>query len=309
MKGKENKIVNYPVLSNIIRFLKSIKLPKMEGLSVFDLFKIYYVGIINGALTTRASSIAFNFFMAIFPFLLFIIILIPYIPISSFQSDFLEVLNNTLPPNTSDFFNKNIFENINNQTRGGLLSSVFLVSMLLMANGVSAVFSGFQNSYHKQINRNFFNQYLYAFGVSVILVFVLIITIIGLGFLEIYVFHPIYEKFNFSSDSCELTLLNSIKFIFFISMVFLSIAILYFFGTKNNKTNFFSVGALMTTLLIIINSYLFGIYIENFPSYNQLYGSIGALLILLFYSWLNSIILLLGFELNVSLSRLRESCI
>tara|TARA_B100001564_G_scaffold130828_1_gene109437 strand:+ start:6882 stop:7811 length:930 start_codon:yes stop_codon:yes gene_type:complete len=309
LKGKENKIVNYPVLSNIIRFLKSIKLPKMGGLSVFDLFKIYYVGIINGALTTRASSIAFNFFMAIFPFLLFIIILIPYIPISSFQSDFLEVLNNTLPPNTSDFFNKNIFENINNQTRGGLLSSVFLVSMLLMANGVSAVFSGFQNSYHKQINRNFFNQYLYAFGVSVILVFVLIITIIGLGFLEIYVFHPIYEKFNFSNDSYDLTLLNSIKFIFFISMVYLSIAILYFFGTKNNKTNFFSVGALMTTLLIIINSYLFGIYIENFPSYNQLYGSIGALLILLFYSWLNSIILLLGFELNVSLSRLRESCI
>lgn len=308
MKGKENKIVNYAVLSNIISFLKSIKLPKMEGLSVFDLFKIYYVGIINGALTTRASSIAFNFFMAIFPFLLFIIILIPYIPISSFQSDFLEVLNNTLPPNTSDFFNKNIFENINNQTRGGLLSSVFLVSMLLMANGVSAVFSGFQNSYHKQINRNFFNQYLYAFGVSVILVFVLIITIIGLGFLEIYVFHPIYDKFNFSNDSYDLTLLNSIKFIFFISMVYLSIAILYFFGTKNNKTNFFSVGALMTTLLIIINSYLFGIYIENFPSYNQLYGSIGALLILLFYSWLNSIILLLGFELNVSLNRLQESC-
>ena len=308
MKEKENKIVNYPVLSNIIRFLKSIKLPRMEGLSVFDLFKIYYVGIINGALTTRASSIAFNFFMAIFPFLLFIIILIPYIPISSFQTDFLEVLNNTLPPNTSDFFNKNIFENINNQTRGGLLSSVFLVSMLLMANGVSAVFSGFQNSYHKQINRNFFNQYLYAFGVSVILVFVLIITIIGLGFLEIYVFHPIYDKFNFSNDSYDLTLLNSIKFIFFISMVYLSIAILYFFGTKNNKTNFFSVGALMTTLLIIINSYLFGIYIENFPSYNQLYGSIGALLILLFYSWLNSIILLLGFELNVSLNRLQESC-
>ena len=146
MKGKENKIVNYAVLSNIISFLKSIKLPKMEGLSVFDLFKIYYVGIINGALTTRASSIAFNFFMAIFPFLLFIIILIPYIPISSFQSDFLEVLNNTLPPNTSDFFNKNIFENINNQTRGGLLSSVFLVSMLLMANGVSAVFSGFHRT-------------------------------------------------------------------------------------------------------------------------------------------------------------------
>ena len=92
-------------------------------------------------------------------------------------------------------------------------------------------------------------------------------------------------------------------------MIYLVIAVLYFFGTKDGKlSRFFSVGALLTTLLILLNSSLFGMYIENFSTYNQLYGSIGALLILLFYLWLNAIILLLGFELNASLQRLKKSC-
>ena len=85
-------------------------------------------------------------------------------------------------------------------------------------------------------------------------------------------------------------------------------ATLYYFGTKEGrKSRFFSIGALFTTLLIILISYLFGIYIVKFSKYNELYGSIGALLILLFYLWLNSNIILLGYELNASLNRLKKS--
>ena len=74
------------------------------------------------------------------------------------------------------------------------------------------------------------------------------------------------------------------------------------------QSSFFSAGALFTTLLIILNSYLFGLYIENFSTYNELYGSIGALLILLFYFWLNANIILLGHELNSSLQLLKKKC-
>ena len=305
----ENQLNKIPVIKWVVRFLKSIQLPGLKGLSLYDLSEMYVLGIINGALSIRASAVAFSFFMAIFPFLLFIIILMPYIPIESFQSDFLSLLEASLPPNTSDFFNQNIFEKINKKPTG-LLSSVFIVSMLLMSNGVNAVFSGFENSYHQKLNRNFINQYLYAFGVSIILVLILISTIIGFGFLEIYVLHPIYKSLNLGDATSELEwLLRALKFLFFVMMIYLVIAVLYFFGTKDGKlSRFFSVGALLTTLLILLNSSLFGIYIENFSTYNQLYGSIGALLILLFYLWLNAIILLLGFELNASLQRLKKSC-
>ncbi|MGB2315421.1 MAG: YihY/virulence factor BrkB family protein [Flavobacteriaceae bacterium] len=308
-KSIEQKIEKIPVLRWILRILKSIKLPGLEGLSLYDLLEMYVLGIIHGALTIRASAVAFSFFMAIFPFLLFIIILIPYIPFEGFQSDFLNFMDASLPPNTSDFFNQNIFENINKNRGGGLISSVFFISMFLMSNGVNAVFSGFENSYHQQLNRSFINQYLYAFGVSIILVIILIITIIGIGFSEIYLIYPLYDSLNIEDASTELFWLDASKFLFFVIMIYLIIAVLYFFGTKEGKqSRFFSVGALFTTLLVLLNSYLFGYYIENFSNYNQLYGSIGALLILLFYLWLNAIILLLGYELNASLQRLKQKC-
>ena len=305
----DNKLNKIPLVKWVVRLFKSIQLPGLEGLSLYDLFEMYILGIINGALSIRASAVAYSFFMAIFPFLLFIIILIPYIPIESFQYEFLNFLDASLPPNTSDFFNQNIFENINKNSSVGLLSSVFIVSMLLMSNGVNAVFSSFENSYHQKLNRNFINQYLHAFGVSIILVLILILTLVGVGFLEIYIVHPIYKSLNMTDTVSELEWINTLKFLFFILMIYLGTAVLYFFGTKDGRlSRFFSIGALLTTFLVLLNSYLFGIYIENFSTYNQLYGSIGALLILLFYFWLNAIILLLGFELNASLQRLKYSC-
>lgn len=90
-------------------------------------------------------------------------------------------------------------------------------------------------------------------------------------------------------------------------MLYIATATLYYFGTKEGRhSKFFSIGALFTTLLIILTSYLFGIYIENFSQYNKLYGSIGALLILLFYLWLNANILLLGYELNATIRLLKR---
>ena len=308
-KSVKNIFEKFPLLRWIINFIKSIKLPGLTGLSLYDLLEMYILGIIHGALTIRASAIAFSFFMAIFPFLLFILILIPYIPIDGFQNDFLRVLNTTLPPTTSDFFNKNIFDNINNQSTGGLLSSVFIVSMFLMANGVNAIFSGFQNSYHQQLNRNFINQYIYAIGVSLLLVLILILTIAGLGFIEIYVVHPIYENLDFLDSSSELLWLNILKFLFFSLMIYIGISVLYFFGnSKLERSSFYSIGALLTMILVILNSFLFSVYIDNFSSYNQLYGSIGALVVLMFYLWLNAIILILGFELNTSLQKLKDLC-
>lgn len=306
---KKNKIDKIPLLNWLTKFLKQIKLPGFEGLSVFDLLEMYVIGIFKGALTTRASAIAFSFFTAIFPFLLFVIILIPYLPFDNFKVNFLNFLNSFLPPHTSDFFNHNIFENIDKTHTSGLLSTVFLVSMFLMANGVNAVFSAFENAYHQQLNRNFIKQYMHAFGVAIILVVLLILTVIGFGYAQLYLIHPILERFTADDTMQELLWITRAKYFFFILMTYISMATLYYFGTKDGKlSSFFSVGALFTTFLILLSSYLFGLYIENFSTYNELYGSIGALLILLFYFWLNANIILLGHELNATLQLLKKKC-
>jgi len=308
-KPIEDKLSKIPVINVLVNFLKQIKLPGFEGLSIYDLFELYILGIVKGALTTRASAIAFSFFTAIFPFLLFVIILIPYVPIANFQTEFLDFLNSFLPPQTSDFFFSNIFENISGSGGAGLISSVFLLSMLLMANGVNAVFSGFESSYHKQLTRNPFQQYMYALGIALILAVLLMLTVAVFGYFQIYILSPIYERFSGETlaDDNGLGWIIFAKYMFFVIMVYLATATLYYFGTKEGKqARFFSFGALLTTLLIILTSYLFGIYIDNFSKYNELYGSIGALLILLLYLWLNSNILLLGYELNAALNKLRK---
>ena len=305
----KDNIDKIPIVNWIAKFLKKIKLPGLEGLSLYDLLEMYIIGIFKGALSTRASAIAFSFFTAIFPFLLFIIILIPYIPFESFKVDFLNFLDSILPPQTSDFFNNNIFENINKEHTGGLLSTVFLISMFLMANGVNAVFSAFENSYHQQINRHFFKQYVYALGIAIILVFILILTVVGFGYAQIYLIYPIIETFSAGDVLGELFWITRARYFFFVIMIYVSMATIYYFGTKDGKlSSFFSVGAFFTTLLILLSSYLFGLYIDNFSKYNELYGSIGGLLILLLYFWLNANIVLLGHELNASLQLLKKKC-
>jgi len=302
-KPIEDKLEKIPVVNLLVKVFKGIKLKVLEGLSLYDLLELYTIGIVKGAVSTRASAIAYSFFMALFPFLLFVIIVIPYVPIEGFVTEFLNFLQSFLPPTTTDFFYESIFENIKG---GGLISSVFLVSILLMANGVNAVFSGFENSYHEQLTRNIFKQYVYALGVAIILAFLLILTVAVLGFFNIYVVENIVELAHVENENSGLLLVLS-QYLFFVIMVYVATATLYYFGTKEGKKfKFFSIGALFTTLLIILTSYLFGIYIENFAQYNKLYGSIGALLILMFYFWLNANILLLGFELNVSLAKLRK---
>ncbi len=305
-KPIEDKIAKIPIVNILAALLKKVKLPGMEGLSLYDLLEMYIVGIAQGALSARASAIAFSFFTAIFPFLLFILIVIPYIPVEEFEKDFLLFLESVLPPNTSDFFFENIFENINTK-RGGLISSVFALSIFLMANGVNAVFSGFENSYHKQLTRNVIRQYAFALGVALILAFLLILTVVVLGYFEIYVIENLEDYGYINKDEGNFGVVAA-KYVFFVIMIYLATATLYYFGTKEGRqSKFFSVGALFTTLLIMLTSYLFGLYIENFSQYNELYGSIGALLILLFYLWLNANIILLGFELNASIQQLKRN--
>ena len=292
-------LLSLPIIRHLIQFLKSIPLSK-NAFSLYDLLELYISGLIKGTLTHRASAIAYSFFLAIFPFLLFILNLIPYIPIDHFQVDFWIFIDGLLPPGTHQFFS-DIFFDIAEKRRGSLLSSVFFLSIFLMTNGIMAIFGGFEFSYHIQLTRTYVKQYLYALMVAIILsLLVLFVVITFMGY-EIYL-----EEINFLTDNE--TLLKISKLGFVAVMTYIATSILFYFGTiEGRESKFFSVGSTFTTILFGVTTYLFGIYIENFSQYNQLYGSIGALLIFLLYIWINSNILLLGFELNATLLKLKKN--
>ncbi len=281
--------------------LSYVKIPGLNGFSFLDLLELYFLGLTRGTLTSRAGSISFSFFMALFPFILFVLNLIPFIPkffsIQDFDATLFNFIETILPQDSHTFFQK-IFEDIKSKPRAGLLSSVFLLSIILTANGVNSIFTSFEVSYHVKEFRNIFKQYIYSLGVSVILALLLLIAVISFVSFELLFHRLLPESINFA-----IFLQNLI----FVILAYISITILYYFGTIQGKyTAFFSPGALMTTLLFFFSTYLFGIYIDNFSNYNQLYGSIGALLIFMLFSWINSIILLLGFELNATIRSLSD---
>lgn len=290
--------------ASLERRARKIILPGMDGLSLYDLWVIYSGGIIEGTFSTRASAIAFSFFMAVFPFLLFILNLIPYITIiDDFQIEFLIFMDSLLPPTTSETF-EDIFLDIANNPRGGLLSFAFILSIFLMTNGVNAIFTGFEFSYHTHKNRSIVRQYIIAVGVSIIMALLLLITVIIWVYLTYAVDDLSELGVLFEKTITSQLLIYSVL----VLLIYMAVATLYYFGTKEGRqTSFFSPGALFTTILIMITTFLFGLYIENFSSYNELYGSIGALLVLMVYIWLNSNILLLGFELNASLLKMRKN--
>ncbi len=297
----ENYILKTPVLRWIITIPRNIKLPGFKGLTLYDLLKSYFFGIIEGTFSSRAGSIAFSFFMAIFPFILFLLNLIPYLPIETL--DLVNFIEDVLPKDTASFFMPVILD-ITDNPRGGLLSFVFFLTIFLMANGVSAIFSGFEYSYHVTINRTFFRQYFVALLVSVFLAILLLFTIVIIVYSEKF----IWELNNDEILSNGVFWIEVIRNIIFVFLIYFVVSTLYYFGIKGGKSiRFFSIGSLVTTLLFVLTTYLFGVYITNFSNYNELYGSIGALLILMLYIWINSNLLLLGFELNATLKTLQSS--
>ncbi len=290
------------MFEKLINTGKRIKVLGLEGMSLYDLIYMYIVGIVRGGLTSRAGGISYSFFMAIFPFMLFMLTLIPFIPVEGFQESFMDMIYEAVPSSTYEAVVP-VLNDIANNKYGGLLSFGFLVSIFLMTNGINAVFGGFEYSYHVTEVRTVVKAYLVSLGTSLLMSVLLIATVV------------VTISFKFGLDflmqkgwlSEQFMWLEDVRYLIFIFMIFTTVSLLYYFGTKEGKElSFFSAGAILTTVLYVITFYTFGIYVEKFAKYNELYGSIGTLLIMMLFIWLNSIILLLGFELNASMNKLRH---
>ncbi|KUF47186.1 ribonuclease BN [Myroides marinus] len=292
----EERLDRIPIIRTIVRALKCVRFKVLEGYSLYDLIELYLLGIIKGAFSYRAGSIAFSFFMALFPFALFILNLIPYIPIDNFQVDFMQFIASSVPPNTFDAI-ESILSDIMNNSYRSLLSSGFLLSIFLMTNGVFAIIGGFESSYHITISRNIIRQYLVALVLSVCLAVMLIFSVAFFVILEIVMY-----KFHI-----DFMLIQWSRSIFLLLVVLFTTSVLYKFGAKETKQmSFISIGSVFTTILYILTSYFFGVYVLRFARYNELYGSIGTLLVVMFYLWINCMILLLGFELNLAINKLKS---
>ena len=287
------------MLNFILNIAKKIKPIGFSGLSIYDVTIFFWKGLMEGAITTRASSLAFNFFLAFFPSIIVFLTLIPYIPVNGLQETLMELLNVVLPPSTNEITFQALDDIINN-TRAGLLSIGFLLALYFSTNGINSLIEAFNASYHIRENRPIIQQRILSLGLTLLLSFMLIIAM-GLIIFGKFVVAYLTEYKLITQYAGGLILYG--KWFTILLVLWLGISVLFHLGPSiKSKWKLFTPGSILATLGIIITSIGFNYYINHFSQYNKIYGSIGTLMIILIWMYFNSIILLTGFELNASIS-------
>src|ERR1035437_2141596 len=257
-----------------IKASRKIILPGFEGGSFYVVSKFFIQGINNGMLNMRAQSLAFSFFLALFPSVIFAFTLIPYIHIAHFQDSLFSLLQTLLPKTAFQAMEVTIFDIIKKH-RGGLLSFGFISALYFSTSGFQAMISAFNSTFHDIEMRTWLKQRMISI-LMVIISTILIILAITLIILSEIGLHQLFEK-----DKASYYLLLFGKWIILITLCFCFISFNYFLGPKRRTGfKFFSPGSILATFLTIITSILFAYYVNHFGNYNKLYGSIGRWLCL-----------------------------
>ncbi len=273
---------------------------------LYDVLVFFLRGLFKGVLTYRAAAIAYNFFLALVPLILFLFTLIPYVTTTNFQGEILELLDDVIPSNIYSMVESTLVEIIS-RPKSGLLSLGFMMAVYFATNGVDAILEGFNQSYHRIKTWPWWKQKFYAFLLMTVISFLGFISMLFLTSGKLII--TTLGKYDILEGSMTVFLLSIIQWLVIIGNLLLGVSVLYYFGQrKDNKRNyrFFSAGSILSTGLFILGGLVLKSYFENFSNYNVLYGSIGSLIILLVWLFYNALIILIGFELNTSIRRSKE---
>lgn len=299
------KIYDSNLVQAPINLSKKIVIPGFDGIPLYDVLDFFIKGIMQNSLTTRASSLAFRFFLALFPFIIFLVSIIPYIPVDNFHSELLNLLEQVLPGDSYDMAEATINDLVNKK-HNTLLSFGFIFAFYLASNGVNSMITAFNSSYHAVKKGSFIQSYLRSFLLLIILTVLMIVAIGLVIFSEIIIDYLVSH--GFLNGGGVIFLLNIVKYIVIPLLFFLGISSLYYFGNiKNDKFRFISAGSTLATLLSILLSSGFAYYVNHFASYNKVYGSIGTLIVIMLWLYFNSLVLLIGFELNASIKHAKST--
>ena len=297
-------VTGHSAFHKFVSLAKKIKLPGFEGLPLFDVAVFFFQRINQGELQTRARAIAFSFFLALFPATIFIFTLLPYVPIETFPDELLSLIADFLPASTFEAAKETI-EDILRHQRGGLLSFGFLFAIFLSADGVMALMTWFNKSFHGKEQRSAWRFRLMAIALTICLSLFVFLALALIVITE--VIYSYMEKKEILVSLMQMILLSIGKWVILLTLCFSAISLLYYYGpSKHEKLKFISAGSSLATLLIVLTSLGFNFFINNFSQYNKIYGSIGTLLILLIWIYINSFVLLVGYELNVSIRKARK---
>ncbi|UTW62998.1 YihY/virulence factor BrkB family protein [bacterium SCSIO 12741] len=290
-------------LLRLMAYSKRFSFPGFDRVPLFYVLRFFFKSMIDGDLINRAGSMAFSFFLALFPAIIFIFSLIPYIPAPDFKANLLAQIQMVMP-GTAYFLVQNTIEELVNISRFDLLSFGFIASIFFASNGVNTTIDNFNNSIHVITPRSWLSQRLIALFLVLVLGTLILISMAGILFGQEFI--RLMVDWGVTG-SLGAFLLNVTNWVITLAFIYFSVSFFFFFApNKKSRWKFFSAGSSLTTILVILVSLAFGSYVNRFGTYNKIYGSIGAVMVTMLWIYFNCIALLVGYELNVSIRRARH---
>ncbi len=300
-------ILKFPFVRNIRDWMKDVKIKSYHNISLYRFFRIFTYNLQNDNIANWANGVAFNFILAIFPAVIFLFTLTPYVAMlypEVNRNSIMEFMGNLMPPSMYEVVSSTILDIISNQ-RGGLLTFGFLFAVYLSTNGMLSLMRAFNACYQTVEKRSGLRMRLTATGLTFMLAVVLILAVVILvvgQFAINYITTNISEFSNLNFDAFSIYMILLLRFLVIFVMFFIAISFVYYFGPAiHYNWKFFSIGSFIATLGTLGISYGFSFYITNFGTYNKVYGSIGVLIALMIWVQLITVVLLFGYEINASL--------
>jgi membrane protein len=299
------KILDLPILKHIVDWSKRYAFPGFSNVPIFYIIKFIVEEAQKDNLTTRANAVAFSLFISIFPAIIFVFTLLPYLP---FTADYTEIVAGTLEgvlPSNIHTYLMDIIYDITSIKRQGLLSLGFILAIFFSSSGMLTLMYGFDKSYHITFKeRGYFYKYWIANVLTVTLLAMLV------GSIALFLTGSMLQKYVLNTLGYPIMgglLFSFFKYALFLFVIYYGISLIYKHGpSMKKKTSFFNPGSILATVLLLSASWLFSWFINNFGRYNELYGSIGALVAFLLYLQITSFIILVGFELNAAIAVNRD---
>ncbi|QQV04178.1 MULTISPECIES: YihY/virulence factor BrkB family protein [Chryseobacterium] len=285
----------------IQEFLDDLHIPVL-GISLWQLFQIYFAGVFKGKIGKKAAAISWSFTLSLFPFILFLLSVLPYLPhYDKLQFYIFEVLmSNIFPSNIEGDVREYIQENIIPNMKG-ISNLTILIALVFATNGTFSIINGFNENSEEKLPD--VKEFILSFFITIGFVSVVFLCLFGVYYAEVVLkqFKPAYDLSWFVKNLSKL-----IGFVSFPIFLFLLLALFYWLGTvKIARFRQAIPGAILTTVLFILTTYLFTLYVKNVARYNVLYGSIGSMILLMIWVNVNVYLLLFGNELNMALRKLR----
>ena len=287
---------------------KTIFLPGFQGLPLYDVIVFFRNQVRKVGLKDRARSIAFSFLLAIPAATIFLCTLIPYLPVSKKLTNQLLLLTREITPNQNTYMLvSNFLKDFLTKPRGGLLSFGLAVSLYYASDAMIGLMRSFNKSLspHSHFPRNFFHNRLVAIQLTVV-VMLLVIGSIVILVTQDELLRYVFKALHIHNTSMKWAF-KSLRWVVIIPLFYFAIAYIYKHAPSiREKWRLFSPGTLLATILMILLTFIFSFWVNKFGTYNKIYGSIGTILILMVVVYFNALVLLIGFELNVSIHSLQE---